>query len=177
MLVLRLAEEEVFDEVRGEFRIIPGQDIRLEHSLKAMALWESKWKKPFLSAKEKTDEETFDYVRCMCVDDTDEETLRLLPPEELNRIVGYINDPMTATTFSGKTRNGRKQTLTAEVIYWMMAENNIPFSCEEWHLNRLLTLLRVCAVKGGPQKMSAKETAMRQAALNEKRRAATGSRG
>ena len=178
MLVLRLAEEEVFDEARGEFRTIPGQDIRLEHSLKAVAQWESKWKKPFLSAKEKTNEETFDYVRCMCVDGTDEDTLRLLPPGELRKIIGYINDPMTATTFSGGSRSGRKQVLTAEVIYWMMAEHNIPFTCEDWHLNRLLALLHVCAIKSVPQKkMSAKEAAMRQAALNEKRRAATGSKG
>lgn len=178
MLVLRLAEEEVFDEARSEFRTIPGQDIRLEHSLKSVALWESKWKKPFLSAKEKTEEETFDYVRCMCVDGTDEKTLRLLPPDEMRKVEGYINDPMTATTFSGGSRGGRKQVLTAEIIYWMMAEYNIPFSCEDWHLNRLLALLHVCAVKSGPQKkMSAKETARRQAALNEARRAATGSRG
>lgn len=87
----------------------------------------------------------------------------------------YINNPMTATTFNEKNSNRRKAAsntfMTSEVIYWQMASFGIPYECEKWHLNRLLTLIRVCDEKGQPgKKMSQNDILKQYAGVNAKRR-------
>ena len=59
-----------------------------------------------------------------------------------------------------------------------MSALNIPHSCEKWHLNRLLTLIRVCNIKNTPpKKMSKGDIMKRNAALNASRRKQLGSKG
>jgi hypothetical protein len=59
-----------------------------------------------------------------------------------------------------------------------MFSAGIPIECENWHLNRLFTLIKVFSAKNGPQKKMSKAEAMRQQRdLNAQRRAATGSSG
>ena len=68
------------------------------------------------------------------------------------KIADYIDNPMTATWFSespGKKKPGRakKQIITAEIIYYWMISCNIPTEYRKWHLNQLLTLIRVINIK------------------------------
>ena len=54
----------------------------------------------------------------------------------------------------------------------------IPFECEKWHFNKLMTLIRVCIAENNKgQKMSKKEIAAQNKAINDARRARLGSMG
>lgn len=171
---------EYYDEVIEEFVTFDSRSIHvsLEHSLVAISKWEAKYHKPFLSNDEKSPEETLDYI---CMMDSSESLtipdLRRLPAKIMQNIQNYIQDPMTATTFSSNRQSGR-EILTSEVIYYDMIAAQIPFECQYWHLNRLLTLLRVCSIKNGPQKkMSKSEILARNRALNAQRRAKMHTKG
>lgn len=180
MYSLVIPKGEWFDESKQEF-ISNKHDItlKLEHSLISLSKWESKWKKPFLNTDKKTKEEKIDYIRCMTLtQNVNPEVYYLIGESQINEIDQYINDPMTATTFSDKEKPGRKEIITAEIIYYWMTCYNIPFECERWHLGRLITLVRVCAAKNAPEKkMSAKDIMNRNRSLNQMRRAQLHSRG
>lgn len=169
MLEITIPGTELWDEERGEFVTIATKTIVLEHSLVSLSKWESKWCKPFLSKTQKTNEETVDYIKCMTITQNVDPNLYLgLTNENIEQINAYIDAPMTATWFTEdkNTPKGREQ-VTAELIYYWMIALNIPFECQKWHLNRLLTLVRVCNIKNQPpKKMNRKEFA----ALNKSRR-------
>lgn len=176
MLSIVVPSGEFWDEKNERFINFPGQTLQLEHSLVSVSKWESKWHKPFLSQTDKTDEETLDYVRCMTLtQNVKPETYLCLSPENIAQINRYIEDPMTATTFSDNTGGSqpkrRREFITAELIYYWMIAQNIPFECQKWHLNKLLTLIRVCSVKSQPEKkMSKAQIAKQYSALNAARR-------
>jgi len=176
MLRLTISESEYYDEDTEEFVRIKPCTISLEHSLISMAKWESKWKKPFLSSKDKSYSELLDYIKCMTINNVDDENVYLaITPEQFEEVSEYINDPMTATTFNNRgfnTQNHAKDVITAEILYYGMVALQIPFECQKWHLNRLMTLLRVCEIKNQPPKKIPKhELYKRNAALNAARRA------
>lgn len=185
MLYIDIPEIELYSEEKNEFVKHKPHRIQLEHSLVSISEWESKWKKPFLNDKEpKTSEQTRDYIRCMTitqnVGETDYDYI-LGSPYEMERINAYINDSMTATWFNdkveGKGRPGSREIITSEVVYYYMIQANIPYECRKWHINRLLTLLRVCKAKSEPaKKMSKRELAQRNTALNAQRLAAAKAR-
>lgn len=171
---------EGWDERRQEFVAPRTQILQLEHSLVSLRKWESKWCKPFLSKTDKTDEEVLDYVKCMTLTQhVDPEIYDHLTADNYREINKYIEAPMTATTFSeDKTSKGSREIVTAELIYHWMIALNIPFECQKWHLNSLLTLIRVCNIKNSPpKKMSKSDLMRRNAALNASRRRQHNSRG
>lgn len=164
---------ELWDDTAQEFILPEIQTIQLEHSLVSLSKWESKWCKPFLSSQEKTDEETLDYIKCMTLtSDVDPDVYNCLTAENVEQINQYIYAPMTATTFSEDKRSKiNREVITAELVYYWMIALNIPFECQNWHLNRLLTLVRVCSIKNQPPKKMRKGDLMRRnASLNEARR-------
>lgn len=97
----------------------------------------------------------------------------------IDQISAYIDDPMTATTFrNDPSKRGSREVITAELIYYWMISQGIPVEFEKWHINSLLTLIRVCNVKNSPgKKMSAADITRRNEALNKARRAKHHSKG
>lgn len=179
MLRLTIPSAEIFDERTNRFVTIRGQEIQIEHSLVSVSKWESKWKKPFLGPTPKTREETIDYVRCMTITQhVDPSVYTGLSDQNIMEVNAYIDDPMTATTFKNNTRKPSRQIVTSEIIYYWMISLEIPMECQKWHLNRLLTLIRVCDEKNQPSKKKSRKDVMAEnRALNQMRRARSGTRG
>ena len=173
MLQITIPAVAQWDEEKQEFVNTKEQMLQLEHSLISLSKWESKWCKAFLTKEEKTFEETLDYIKCMTLTkNVDPNVYNYLTNKNIEEINSYIEAPMTATYFS-QDKSGRisREQVTAELIYYWMIAFNIPFECQKWHLNRLLTLIKVCDVKNTPpKKRSAKEIMSQNAALNAARR-------
>ena len=173
MLQITVPATEMYDESRNEFVYTKEQTLQLEHSLVSLSKWESKWCKSFINSKNLSDEETIDYIKCMTLNkDVDPAVYTRLTLVNMTQIKQYIEAPMTATYFADDKKKGQsRETVTSELIYYWMIALNIPFECQKWHLNRLLTLIRVCNVKNQPpKKMSKRDIMSRNAALNAARR-------
>lgn len=168
---------ESFDESSSTF-VTPNQFVlELEHSLFSLSKWESIVEKPFLHS-EKTQEETLLYVSQMIVTpNPPEEILQRLSNDNLSAINEYVGRKMTATWFR-ETDTKSREIVTAEIIYYWMVSLNIPFEAQYWHLNKLLTLVKVCNQKNAPQKkMRPGDVAQRNRELNAQRKAQLGSTG
>ena len=181
MLEIEIESRELWDEKNEQFIHTVGTNgtIKLEHSLVSVAKWESRWKKPFLGTQ-RTRAETIDYIQCMTItQNVDPRVYPNIDARTLQRINDYINDSMTATWFAEqKNKPISKKKITAELIYYWMISLGIPLECQKWHLNRLLTLIRVCELKNTPpKKMSKKSIGAQNAAINKQRRQAHHSKG
>lgn len=180
MLQITIPGAEYFDDAKQEFVYEKEQTLQLEHSLVSLSKWESKWKKAFLSGKDKSYEETLDYIKCMTITkNVNPSVYSRLTNENLEQINSYISDPMTATYFSkDETKKNSREVVTSELIYYWMIAMNVPPEYQKWHLNRLLSLIRVCEIKNAPpKKMGRKELMSRNAALNAARRKRLNTRG
>lgn len=177
MLEILVPGGEGFNNKTNEFFYWKDQKLLLEHSLLSISKWEAKYHKPFLSS-EKTKEEVVDYIRCMTVNsNVDPRVYYGLTGDNINAINEYIQNPMTATWFAeDKNPNPsapkKKEVITSEIIYYWMVSYQIPFECQKWHINRLLTLIRVYSEKNkDPKKLSKKEALAQRKSLNAARKA------
>jgi hypothetical protein len=180
MLRLVVPGVEYFDEQTREFVTKDDVTLELEHSLVSLSKWESIYEKPFLGKDEKTTEEILNYVKLMTLTpDVPEDVWNKLTEGNILAINDYIEAKMTATWFSDPPGAPQsRDVITAELIYYWMIVFQIPFECENWHLNKLFTLIRVCNIKQAkPKKMSRSEIAARNRELNAQRRAQLGTRG
>ena len=180
MLIITIPEMEYFNESSNEFCKVKSTSLQLEHSLVSLSKWESKWHKPFLAKDYKSDEETRDYIRCMTINTQPSfNVFRALTDNQIKQIAAYIDSPMTATTFSKSQMEGtNREIITSELIYYWLIAQQIPFECQKWHLNRLLTLIRVCSIKSTPpKKMGRQAIQSRNKELNEQRCRQINSRG
>lgn len=176
MLTITTEANDYFDEETETFIDIKPMTVRLEHSLLSISKWESKYHKSLLSNIEKSGDEMIDYICMMIItQNVNLEHFKLsLTAEILKKITSYMDNPMTATTFSSivkkKSSVGKQQIITNEVIYSWMFSYSIPKECEKWHISRLLTLIRVCEIHHrGPEKADPRQTAQTYADLNEAR--------
>lgn len=180
MLEITILIREYYDEETYTFHKVIPKTIKLEHSLVSISKWESRWERPFLSKDgPRTTAEMMDYIKCMTVTpNIDDLYYKLISSDQFDIIGKYINAKMTATWFSEEKAKPDREIKTSELIYYYMIQCQIPFECEKWHLNRLLTLIRVCSKKMEPnKKMSKGEILARNKALNEQRRKALNSKG
>lgn len=177
MLAITL-KTEYWDEEKEEFINTNGGEIHLEHSLISISKWESKWKKSFINSEKQIGDELYDYIRCMAQEDISIDLIKLMDSDTLSKIIDYINDPMSATTvktYGPKSPN--REVVTSELIYYWMIALNIPFECQNWHLNRLLKLIEVCNLKNNPKKMGRNDIMRQNRDLNAARRKALKSKG
>lgn len=184
MLDFVVSAKEIFNEETNEFIYTKEYKLQLEHSLISLQKWESLTHKKFLSdLVPKTNEDILLYIKCMTLNKVPDEAYKYLSNEEKNTIFKYINDPMTATVFNDINSKSESDPLTsdkitAEIIYYYMVSYNIPMECRKWHLNQLLTLIRVCNIKNQPnKKIPINETINNYAAINARRRKQLNSRG
>lgn len=180
MLRITIPAVEQWDEIKQEFVFTKEQTLSLEHSLVSLSKWESKWCKAFLTKQDKTSEETLDYIKFMTLtQNVDPEVYNYLTNGNISEINEYIEAPMTATYFSDeRISKTNRELITAEIIYYWMIALNIPFECQKWHLNRLLTLIKVCNIKNQPPKKRGKKEIMsRNASLNAARRKQLNTKG
>lgn len=182
MLEISVPGGEFWIEESEEFIHTKPQKLRLEHSLISISKWESKWKRAFLADRPKTDEQVLDYIRCMTINgDFPPETYAALSQENIDEIMAYIGDSMTATYiykgFGNDNSSGRGEVLTSELIYYWMVCFNIPVEFQKWHLNRLLTLIDVFEAKNSTKKRKIGEIIKDNRALNEMNKARFNTRG
>lgn len=194
-LKIHIIGRELYDESRDIFYQVDDIDLTLRHSLKSLTAWESVYKVPFMEKFGKEDmpaKSLMDYIAFMVIKprnfldyyERNPDVFTALTINDINRIKDYIQDPMTATTFNDNAfkkmgvTSSKKEIVTSELIYFWLTALSIPFECENWNLNRLLTLVRVCSIKNAPSKnMSKKDIFSANKSLNAARRAKLGSKG
>lgn len=192
MLVIKIPASECYNNETNEFVNISEYTLHMEHSLVSISKWEAEFEKPFLDeTTERTAEETLSYIKYMTLEQNIPDIVyKTLSTENLKKINAYIEKKMTATWFRednnkkpSKNRGPfrRGEVITSELIYFWMIELNVPVDFQKWHINRLLTLIRVCNEKhkeaNGDNKMSKRDVIARNKALNAQRRARLKTRG
>lgn len=179
MLQIIVKENDFFDEKTSSFIHVDEQILDLEHSLVSISKWESKWNKSFINTKNFSVEESIDYIRCMTLnEDVNPLVYFSIDDKNVNDVMAYIEAPMTATTIHRSESKPSREIITSELIYYWMIVHNIPFECQHWHLNRLLTLIDVCNIKNSPKKkMAKKDIFAMNRELNEQRKKMYNTRG
>ncbi|NCU31628.1 MAG: hypothetical protein EOM23_01530 [Candidatus Moranbacteria bacterium] len=187
MLTIKIPKRRFWNSDIEEFVNTKEYTLSLEHSLVSVSKWEAKWHVPFISDDKKTQEQTLDYIKFMTLtQNIDDNVYTLLTKENFKEIDDYIANKMTATWFAEpigpKPRPIRKKVITSELIYYWMISLEIPFECQKWHLNRLLTLIKVCHEKSKsandkPKSKNKRDILSKNAELNAMRRKQMGTSG
>lgn len=152
-----IPKREYFDNRTQEFITVEetrleAVHLQLEHSLRSIAKWESRWHVAFSGRENMSGEELLDYIRCMTVNQVkNPKVYEQLTQEDLLKIVTYMQDPNSAWEISSKkkAKKARKRQDTVETVYYAMIQFGIPMECENWHFNRLMALLDYFDAKGG----------------------------
>lgn len=167
--------------VLPETEDLPATVLQFEHSLVSLSKWESLHEKAFYGRDGMDREQTKSYVQQMLLGPVPEgDWIDRFSPGDYDAIAEYINSRQSATWFREEdSRGGPREIITAELIYYWMINFQIPFEpCQNWHINRLMTLIRICGIKQSkPKRMSTQARAAEYRRLNELRRQQLGSAG
>lgn len=179
MLDLTIPKIELYDEQKSEFVEIGPINLLMEHSLVSISKWESKWHRPFIGSEQLSNDELVDYLHCMTItQNVNPVVYEYMPEAVISKINDYIEDPMTGTTFYDFVpQKPRNKKMSSEEIYSQMIMLGIPFECQKWHINRLLTLIKVCNIDRSDKKMTKAETMQAYRKLNAERRRKMNSKG
>lgn len=181
MLKIHIPAGTLYKPDTRELVPISEHELKLEHSLVSVSLWEEKWHVPYLSDTERTQEQTLDYIRCMNEDpDISTDVLLLLTDDDFTKITNYIKDPHSATVIpdDGKPKKKHPDPVTSEEIYSNMTVLRIPYECQHWNLNRLINLIDLTNRKNTPpKKKSNKERISEWDKINDQRRKKYSSKG
>lgn len=182
-LTIQTKETKLINQDTLAIVTIPAETVVLEHSLYAISKWESIWHEQFLQDRHfvgepLTDEQLLSYLQCMSTNGPDEGAFDILvyrafTPADMNKIKEYMEDPMTGTTFREEEGRGKPAgtVMSSEEIYYAMFKWGIPLELQHWHINRLMTLLRVFGEKENPKKLSQQEAMQQMYAKNQYRQA------
>lgn len=180
-LRLEVPETELYLTAENRFITVRAQTVVFKHSLVSISKWESKWHIPWFTENTKTDEQIMDYIKTMTISQHVKPEVYLAIQSNsslVQKILEYMKDPMTATTINDSGGQKSRRIVTAELIYCWMFQLGIPVEFQKWHINRLITLIRVCGVENAPPKKMSKSATMNQnRSLNAMRRAALHSKG
>lgn len=181
MLTIKIEDSECWDEKTQTFLTVKGQTLQLEHSLVSVSKWEAKWHKAFLSTQDKNREETIDYIKYMTItQNVNPDIYKVLTQDHIRQVNEYISNPMSAKTFPKEEGKGYvRGDTTSEDIYYLMVAYQIPFECQKWHFNRLMSLIKICDKHNKPEKnkMRSSEYSRYRSRLNAERKAKLKTRG
>ena len=171
-LTINIPKRELFNNATQEFIYLPEETLVLEHSLISISKWEAKWHIPYFKEEQKTSEQTYSYIQCMCIKgNATMEVIKTLTDQNLLDITNYIHDSMTATKIREEdTKKKEENFMTSEVIYSLMVNYGIPVEFEKWHINRLITLIRILGEqnKANTKKKSERELIEDYKKINER---------
>jgi len=172
--------DDVAESNVGAMPYSPAVKLDFEHSLSSLSKWEEIHERPFFGREPMSHEQTLSYIKQMLLTkNPPEDFLKRLTPDDFETITAYINSRHTATTFREEPgQKGSSEVITNEVIYHWMIQFQIPWDAQYWHLNRLMTLIKICGIKQTkPKKMSRQAQAEEYRRLNAERRRQLGSSG
>lgn len=161
-LIITTNSNKLINENTLDIIDVPSVELHLEHSLYTLSKWEMIWHEPYLKDRETfgekmSQEQLVSYLQCMTTNGPYDLSVYLtLTPEQVLAIKQYMEDPMTGTKITEDPRRGPNigGITSTEEIYYAMFKWGIDISCEHWHINRLMTLLRVFGEKENPKKKS-----------------------
>lgn len=162
------------------FNVEEDVTLELEHSLRSISRFEEHYHERYFDfnnpkvypQKSFTEEQIFYYFKCMTMNgEYPDDVYKCLTQDDIRQIVNYMNDSHTATIINDKdTKSANNELTSSELIYYWMCSAQIPWEAQDWHINRLLTLIHIFGIKNGDhKKKSTKDTAMDYRRLNEKR--------
>lgn len=139
-------DTEGWDNVNEHFVTIRGGKLKIEHSLLSISKWEEITEKCFLDSPGLTADEFKLYIKCMTLTPVDPSIYDILTPQNLKDIRKYMERKMSATNFnerpgSAPSRGGEQAT--SEMIYYQMFTLGIDYECRKWHINKLMTLIKL----------------------------------
>lgn len=173
VLDLYVPGKEFWNNELQEFIYTKDITLHLKHSLVSLTRWEQHYKRRFLDDGPKNEEEYRFYIQCMTLNkDVDPLIYTVLQEDDIKKVTDYLHDSMTATTLPKQNNNRtNSEKLSSELIYYYMSALNIPFECEKWFLNNLITLISIASIKNNPQEKKSKPSWSSIRALNAARNA------
>lgn len=176
MLRIEVNRIELFDEEASKLIDYPHTILTLAHSLLTISKWESITNKPFMVPKAlerkypKTPQDLILYMDCMVVGNSPKYSGTVLWHLHRQTVFDYMASPQSATVIRDHAPSNRSgKFITSEEIYLWMINYGIPFEAERWHINRLLTLIKMRSIQENPKKRSQDEVVKELTALTKKK--------